>query len=101
MAGHTKVLNHYVFASVKSVFFLVLLSTLPRISHQSTGKKCVIFYFINESPQKSEIVAYFAWADTKSILYWLMSNWIMKKRNTKEICLSMNIKIRPLAGSWF
>lgn len=44
MAGHMKVLNDYIFAGAKSVFFVVLLTIIPRISHQNTGKKC-LFYF--------------------------------------------------------
>lgn len=39
-----KVLNDYIFAGAKSVFFVVLLTIIPRISHQNTGKKC-LFYF--------------------------------------------------------
>lgn len=44
MARYMKVINDYKFAGANSVFFVVLLTILPRISHQSTGNKCYIFY---------------------------------------------------------
>lgn len=44
MARYMKVINDYKFTGANSVFFVVLLTILPRISHQNTGNKCFIFY---------------------------------------------------------